>query len=186
MKKLVLAMACVLSLALLASCKQAASTQDVNLKNQAASEAGSYKGTVTLTADAGSYSAATWTSTASTTDGFLVGPNYATISWDKNRDNVGTNYKSFTLTFDVFYATDTAATSNGSSYTSTSISFDKVGDDYYYYTTVGTANGAKKVLNKLELVDGDPASGSFTLKGWGQISLDSQTANVSQIKFEVK
>lgn len=42
MKKLVLAMACVLSLGLLASCKQG--VQDVNLQNQDKTEAGEFYG----------------------------------------------------------------------------------------------------------------------------------------------
>ncbi len=183
MKKLVLAMACVLSLGLLASCKQG--TQDVNVKNSADSEKTAFAGTVSLSATP-VYPDTTdkaWKATAAANDAFSVGPQFATIEWESGAEKVDTNFSAFTLKFNVDYNSDTTSTTYNPVYDEATIKFIKVGDKYYTYSKNVNANGT--VDSKVELtVTGNPKEGKFTIDGSFIASLDSNTAQISQIKFE--
>ena len=182
MKKLVLAMACVLSLALLASCKQAASTQDVNLKNQEKAESYAWKGAVTLTADAVSGTTA-YTSTAAA-DGFTVGPQFAEIKWSEGADTLDSNYKDFALTFYADYNNNTAATNYNPSWALVTLNFSKIADKYYVQYTAPSTIGSTTVV-KAVTVDGDPLSGEFTISTdtWYE-TIDTQTANITKVVFK--
>ena len=105
MKKLVLAMACVLSLGLLASCKQG--TQDVNLKNQEFSTNSQYVGDASFSAafvQLGTADATTgvqpYVADTTTTNQSVAYSNaeaFASISWSKGSQSESTNYETYTF-----------------------------------------------------------------------------------------
>ena len=104
MKKLVLAMACVLSLGLLASCKQG--VQDVNLQNQEKSEKTVYVGKTTFTATKQQVNASTTapvTYSIGDASGYTISANAklfkSKVESDKDRDTYTSNIeKSWKLT----------------------------------------------------------------------------------------
>ena len=130
MKKLVLAMACVLSLGLLASCKNG--VQDVNVKNANDTEGALFVGTVELTATPVQSNTSTkaWEASTPANDAFAVGPQHATVAWATSSEKYDTNVKNFTLKFYVEYNGDTTSTSHNPSYVEKSVTFYSVGDKY--------------------------------------------------------
>ena len=183
MKKLVLAMACVLSLGLLASCKQG--TQDVNLKNQEKSQSFEYKGTVTVSAtlvqtsdDGKSYVSKSVTPMPSLSGSEYKG--FATLTWGTSYDTRESNYTEYTLKFYTEY--NSGATNATTQYNDVStLTFYKIGDNFYYdnYKSSPTATG--KV--KLDLPKGKPGDSEFTISSLGYISSNSETWKIENLKF---
>ena len=188
MKKLVLAMACVLSLALLASCKQAASTQDVNLKNQAATEVSTYKldvtGTFALQTTTGTGTSTAYTADTTANHATLVPSDafgFSEITCDINRDKVDANYKQWTLK--VMFAHNTGASGAANTSAKKTFTIYKLGDKYYiddykssYFTTgraeltvTGSLDDAEFTIASLGFISPDNSSevyssGSITFK----------------------
>ena len=184
MKKLVLAMACVLSLALLASCKQEAAT-DIAVNNQEFSTRTSYIGTVAVTADPVSLNTTdhAYKSTTSTTDGFKVDSAFATVEWSEGAENTSSNYKVFTLSFKGAIDADTTDNTLPTSYSSYSVKFYEIGDKYYVEaSSVDSNNNVTTAKKEIELEDGDPASGSFTFKNIGVLA-DNTSLNITKVVF---
>ena len=185
MKKLVLAMACVLSLALLASCKQAASTQDVNLKNQEKSESSAYIGALTVSADPVSLdtTAHAYKSTTSTTDAFVVN-GFATVKWEESSDTKDTNYKLFTISYEGAIDSVNTDTALPTSYSTKTIEIYLIGGEYYVLTSnVDANNNVTTGKTKIKLESGDPASGSFEFTGLGVLANDT-SISYSKITFK--
>ena len=182
MKKLVLAMACVLSLGLLASCKQG--VQDVNLQNQEKTEGFDFFGTVVVAADPVSLdtTAHAYKSTSSTTDGFVV-DGFATVSWTKAADTVTSNYKSFTIKFSGATDNNTSDTAKPSSYSDKTVTVYVINNEYYVKSSdVDANNNVTTGKTKLTLSSGDPETGSFTLTGFG-VTSENIDLSISSIAF---
>ncbi len=196
MKKLVLAMACVLSLALLASCKQAASVQDVNLKNQEFSTTSKYVGTASFTAtfmtlDTANTNATTGVTpykvdTTVTTKSFVyseLGNGPATVSWNKSEAE-SSNYEEYTITIPYVYNANTASSAvSNLTYGTFGLPVAKIGDDYY--AKIKTDSTAAK-FTKLEFTEGNPEESKFTLKTAGIVIAQGETISLSNITFERK
>ena len=188
MKKLVLAMACVLSLGLLASCKNG--TQDVNLKNQAKTEVYSAKGTVTFTAAAKAqgteaFGSKTWV--AGTANQSLAGSEvvqFSTVEKDVNRDSVDANYEQYKLTIAFAYCANTTATTPSYSYGTKEINLYKIGDKWYTDDANRDANYNAERKAVVEFSEGDP-TGNFTIKSLGVVDFGSTAGlwEVTGLKF---
>ena len=185
MKKLVLAMACVLSLGLLASCKNG--VQDVNVKNANDTEGAAFAGTIALTADAVDGGTTAYTSTTSTTDGFLVGPQHAIVSWKKDVEKGDGNITELSIVFYAKYVLNTGATTTYTYGDSDKVTLKllKIGDNWYNEAALEAAStGEKSAPKKIEKVEGDPLTGSFTFEGLGVSSqIASTKATISKIVF---
>ena len=178
MKKLVLAMACVLSLGLLASCKQG--VQDVNLQNQEKSEKTVYVGKTTFTATKQQVNAsATAPVTYSIGDasGYTISANAklfgSKVESDKDRDTYTSNIeKSWTLTvcYDETYTYGgTSTTTKGQT---VSFKIYKVGDKYYcddanYALTSSSSNTTAATPETVLTLTGSPDDAEFTVTGLG-------------------
>ena len=200
MKKLVLAMACVLSLALLASCKQAASTQDVNVKNANDTQGSSFAcdasfaaafvtpGTADATTGVAGFVADTATTNQSVA--FSNAEQFASISWSKSYETLDSNYTEYTLMLPYVYNSNTAATTNKASYLTygkfggnNGIKIWKLGDDYY--ATLTTDSTGDKVT-KLEFTEGNPEASEFVIKSFGVWTVGSKKVSLSNVKFTRK
>lgn len=193
MKKLVLAMACVLSLGLLASCKNG--VQDVNLKNQEKTEAYSVKGATTFTAalktQSGSFPSTTWTASSTTTKS-LAGSEvvqFSTVEKTKGSDTVDSNYELYTLTIAYAYNANTSATNPTYTYGTKAIKIYKIGDKWYtedgnndanYWSSSATAAERKAVV---EFSEGDLSASTFTIKSLGVVNIASDTWELTNVKF---
>lgn len=193
MKKLVLAMACVLSLGLLASCKQG--TQDVNLKNQAATESYRYDGPASfsatkmvLEADSNSTVGA-YKFTASTAKTSMVYSDkrtLATISWKLGSDKV-----EGVKTYDLYipYVIDSDTDSNNLSdlsYGAFTINIYKIGDKYYTDSanvdpTIANNNGWNNATTRAEVKfsKGNPESETFTIESVGVLTNGWSVSNIT-------
>ena len=203
MKKLVLAMACVLSLALLASCKQAASVQDVNVKNQESTAASIFYGDASFTASFvtggtadGTTGVVPYIADTSATNKSVAYSNakrYASIKWEQNTETVDTNVKTYTFELPVVYNPATNATTGTQTqlvYKTLKFNIAKLGDDYYADLTTDASLGDK--VTKIEFSDGNPESSEFTIKSLGVPGTDRNgnalpfTVSLSNIKFTRK
>ena len=198
MKKLVLAMACVLSLALLASCKQAASVQDVNLKNQEFSTNSQYYGDASFSAAFVKLAAAADATTGitayeadtATTNQSVAYSNaeaFASVSWSKGSQSESTNYETYTFKLPYVYNSNTTATTNTSgvlSYGVWTFNIEKIGDAYY--TTDVVTNSQTGKLTKVEFSEGDFDASEFVIKSLGVKTVGTKSVSLSNIKFTRK
>ena len=187
MKKLVLAMACVLSLGLLASCKNG--TQDVNLKNQAKTELYSVKGATTFTAALkqvdGTFPSKTWK--ADDAKKSLAGSEvvkFSKVERDANHDSFDTNYDLYKFTIAYAYCGATDATNKTYTYGTKEINLYKIGETWYTDDANRDANYDTNAERraKVEFSEGDP-SGNFTIKSLGVISIADNTWELTDVKF---
>ena len=189
MKKLVLAMACVLSLGLLASCKQG--TQDVNVKNQESSEVYQYYGTVSFSASAktsvvddasaGTYK---WDAAEHKSLEYSEQKGQAWIGWGTDREKRESNYKYYTLEIPYKYCTNTEATIKSYSYRTATINIYKIGNKYY--TNNANLDAKSTTANRAEVTfsKGNPESETFTIASLGVIDAGSSNYfDVSNITF---
>ena len=182
MKKLVLAMACVLSLGLLASCKQG--VQDVNLQNQEKSEASEYYGSVTgtfaiqkVSTDGKSYEADT---AAKDT---LVGSDvwkFSKLSWTESSQTTDTNYKTYTLKAEFAYNSNATTTTEAES-KSASIEIYEINGKFYYNDYAASPISTKRTEIKLT---GTPADSEFTIETLGYITVNNKVWSTKDIKFK--
>ena len=193
MKKLVLAMACVLSLALLASCKQAASTTDVNLKNQEFQTASNFYGdasfaaafvtldTANATTGISAYKADTATTNQSVA--YSSAKQLAKISWSENSQSESTNYETYTFVVPFVWNSNTAATTNTSgvlAYGTWTFTIEKIGDDYFAKIT-NDSTGSN--WTKLEFTDGNPEASEFVIKSLGVVDADPSDSGVKSVSL---
>ena len=179
MKKLVLAMACVLSLGLLASCKQG--VQDVNLQNQEKSEKTAYVGKTTFTATKQTITGTTanGTTTYAFTDasGYTISANAklfkSKVESDKDRDTYTSNIeKSWKLTvcYDETYTVGgTSTTTKGQT---VEFNIYKIGDKYYsddanYALTSSTSTSTAATTETELTLTASPDDAEFTVTGLG-------------------
>ena len=193
MKKLVLAMACVLSLGLLASCKQG--TQDVNLKNQAATESNDYLGKASFTASLQKRE------TSDTTTGakkwvaddtkkslsYSEHQGWASVSWGASRDKVEGNYKSYTLNIPYVYDSDTNTGANNVSdleYGTITLYIYKIGDKYYTNSANYSPDTTNATRAEVKFSKGNPESSEFTIDSIGVYYAKSNYWTISNITFK--
>ena len=195
MKKLVLAMACVLSLGLLASCKQG--TQDVNLKNQAATEGFRYFGSVSFSAAKQNIVADNTTtgtskfeaSTAKTSMTYSDKEKFASISYRVDLDKPEGNFKTYTL--GIPYVIDSDTDTNLASdltYGSFTVNIYKIGDKYYTDDANKDATTGNKTKAEVKFSKGNPESETFTIESLGVLKYTSNNPapdnwSVSNITF---
>ena len=180
MKKLVLAMACVLSLGLLASCKQG--VQDVKLTNQEKTESSKYVGTTTFSATKKTITgtAANGTVTYAYTDatGYTISANAklfkSSVQKSKSYDTVESNVEgSWTLTVSYDETYTVGGTSTTSKGNTVSFTIYKVGDKYYcdnanYALTSSTSTStAATTETEVTFTAGSPDEAEFTVTGLG-------------------
>ena len=189
MKKLVLAMACVLSLGLLASCKQG--VQDVNLQNQEKTEAYEAKGTVTFDAarvvTTGTFPSKSWTTTNAPTNTSLSATTakaFAKVEKTKKFDSRDSNYEEYTITFDVVYDGDTTSANNVLSYsTGKTVTLYKIGDKWYTDDANIDANYTSTTKALVEFAEGSEPTGNFTIKSLGTVAWGTGNWSISNFKF---
>ncbi len=194
MKKLVLAMACVLSLGLLASCKQG--TQDVNLKNQAASENFTYYGSASFSAakksiivdTSSTVGAKKFDAVSNTSMSYSDKQQLASISWNtSNYDKTESNYKTYTLVVPYVIDSDTTANANNLSdlsYGKFTIVIYKIGSKYYTDSANKdpTTNAATRA--EVEFADSNrPDSEKFTIKSLGVLADDAANWEITNLTF---
>ena len=189
MKKLVLAMACVLSLGLLASCKQG--VQDVNLQNQEKTETYEAKGTVTFDAarvvPTGTFPSKSWTTTgapANTSLSATTAKAFAKVVKSKSFDTRDSNYEEYTITFDVVYNENTTSANTVLDYSSTdkTVTLYKIGDKWYTDNANIDANYNSTTKALVEFSEGDP-TGNFTIKSLGTVAWGTGNWSITNFKF---
>ncbi len=189
MKKLVLAMACVLSLGLLASCKQG--TQDVNLKNQAASEEFRYFGSVSFSASkqnievdnttTGTYKFTA--STAKTSMTYSDKEKFAQVSYKVDVDKPEGNFKVYNLLIPYVIDSNTETnTVSDLSYGSFTVNIYKIGDKYYTDDANKDATTGSKTKAEVKFSKGNPESETFTIESLGVLASPANWS-VSNITF---
>ena len=177
MKKLVLAMACVLSLGLLASCKNG--TQDVNLKNQAATEGyafyGDVAGTFVCQKTTGSGDSLAYTAEDATVHATLAPSSnwaFSSLSWSTSTDKVDTNYTTYTLI--IKFAHNTGATNAVSTADTKTFTIYKIGDKYYTDSFTTSPSSTKKA--EVKFTEGTPEDSKFTIESLGIISTENNSS----------
>ncbi len=186
MKKLVLAMACVLSLGLLAvSCKQSVPEADGK------TEAYYVKGTVTFDAarvvTTGTFPSKSWTTTGAPTNTSLSATTakaFARVSKTNQYESVDSNFDQYTVTFDVVYDDDTTSSTNVLSYptASSSVTLYKIGDKWYTDSANIDANYSSTTKALVEFSEGD-ATGNFTIKSLGTVNWGTGNWSITNFKF---
>ena len=197
MKKLVLAMACVLSLGLLASCKQG--TQDVNVKNSADTEAYFYYGTGNFSAvcakkstPAATTGSQSWEADSDTKKSLSYNEKKqpASIKWSTDAEKVEGNNKKFTLTIPYVYDSNTntgADTVSDLKYDVFTVTIEKIAGKYYVSDANEDANTNEATFTEVEFSENKgPDSSEFTLKSIGVKSVEGQTWTISNITFKRK
>ena len=181
-------MACVLSLGLLASCKNG--TQDVNLKNQAATEGyafyGDVAGTFVCQKTTGSGDSLAYTAEDATVHATLAPSSnwaFSSLSWSTSTDKVDTNYTTYTLK--VQFASSSTATNATSSSANKTFTFYKLGDKYYMDDFVAGPQTAQTKKAELTLT-GSPEDSEFTVADLGYITVGSNTFTAKDVKFTRK
>ena len=188
MKKLVLAMACVLSLGLLASCKQG--VQDVSVKDANDTEAsafyGEVEGTFTCQKTTGSGDTLAYTADDAATHATLAPSSnwkFSEISWKKESEKVDTNYTTYTLT--VQFAKSSTASNATSEEKAKTFTFYKIGDKYYMNDYVSGPQASQTKKAELSLT-GTPEDSEFTVADFGYIAFGSDVFTAKNVKFTRK
>ena len=186
MKKLVLAMACVLSLGLLASCKQG--VQDVSVKDANDTEASKFYGEVegTFTCQKLSSSGDAYTADDATIHTTLAPSSnweFSEISWTKDSEKLDTNYTTYTLT--VQFTKSTTASNATSAAAKKTFTFYKLGDKYYMNNYVSGPQNSQTKKAELSLT-GTPEDSEFTVADFGYITVGSNTFTAKDVKFTRK
>ena len=191
MKKLVLAMACVLSLALLASCKQDAASS-ISVSNQEFQEGSIYYGDFSFTAapkEAGTpvngvtpFVAATGAA-KDVSLAYSSKKKFGSISWGETADKVNTNYTTYSLTIPYAYCDDTTADPKVYAYSSVTLQIYEIGGEYFYDNYIADAtNGANKT--KLD-VEGS-LDGEFKIASIGVVNVGTSFFEIKDLSFEAK
>ncbi len=187
MKKLVLAMACVLSLGLLASCKQG--TQDVNVKNAADTEAYLYYGSASFSASAktdvvddAAAGTRKWAAADNKSLEYSEQKKMASITWGTNYEKTESNYKSYSLSIPCRYCADTTATNKSYTYPNISVTIYKIGSKYYTDNANYDAKSTNPNRAEVTFSKGNPESETFTIASLGVIYAGSYF-DVSNITF---
>jgi hypothetical protein len=185
MKKLVLAMACVLSLGLLASCKNG--VQDVNVKNANDTALFSNVGKTTFTATkqtvSGTATPYTWADATGVTVSESAYKYASSIQATKDQEAVTSNIeKKWTLKI-AYKTTLTGATT--SSEAVATVNIYKIGSNYYAddaFESAATGTGVATKESAVKFTEGDPESDTFTIESLGVVG----GIKFSNIKFTKK
>ena len=188
MKKLVLAMACVLSLGLLASCKQG--VQDVNLQNQEKTTEFKNVGKVTFTSIAqkeitGAGTTASPYAISDVTGQSFTASDYkfaSEISATKDKDALTSNVEG-SWTFNIAFK---QSWTNGSAEVVVPVTIYKVAGKYYTdkanmtLTTSGTFKATREAV--VTFSEGDPESDTFTIDSLGIAPTSGDRPNYYELK----
>ena len=180
MKKLVLAMACVLSLALLASCKQEAASSDVTVKNQVANQSYTYKGNVSGTFTPQKTESGKWVKDADAEDKLSTSSTwgYSEISWTID---MGDNYQDYLLTAELAYKADSSSDPEPAQLSWT---IYKLGDKYYIDDYQGADQTVAPAKAEIKIKDdGSLEDDEFVITDLGIVGSNGVTWKVTDLKF---